>query len=141
MGFYLLGYNTVQCVENQAIFRMKIFPLFLWSKRRWRKTHEGSYKHSCACCFIQAAFLLSLLFDTDDGDNIFRRNVGWISADYTMLYIRIQNYSQPTSVRTSNLASKCIYLLHKDNVLLLLTRIIIICTFLQVKLEWSSQEG
>jgi hypothetical protein len=36
--------------------------------------------------------LLVLLFDTEDGGNIFLRNVGRLSTDYTALYSRRHNH-------------------------------------------------
>jgi hypothetical protein len=40
-------------------------------------------------CF-HAGFLLGLLFDREDGCDIFLRNVGWLSTDYTTSYPRRQ---------------------------------------------------
>jgi hypothetical protein len=39
--------------------------------------------------------LLGWLLDPDDGGDIFLRNVTWLSLDYTALYPRRQNSSQP----------------------------------------------
>jgi hypothetical protein len=36
--------------------------------------------------YSQAGFLLSLFFDPEEGGDIFPRNVGWFSTDYTALY-------------------------------------------------------
>jgi hypothetical protein len=38
-------------------------------------------------CF-HAGLVLSLLFDPEDGGEMFLRNVGWLSTDYTALYLR-----------------------------------------------------
>jgi hypothetical protein len=35
-----------------------------------------------ACCLLWASFLLGLLFDPEDGDDMFLRNIGWLSTDY-----------------------------------------------------------
>jgi hypothetical protein len=35
-----------------------------------------------------ACFLLGLLFKPEDGGNMFLWNVGWLSADYMLLYFR-----------------------------------------------------
>jgi hypothetical protein len=43
---------------------------------------------------IQAGFLLGFVFDHEDGSDIFLRNVGWLSTDYTALYPRRQNSSE-----------------------------------------------
>jgi hypothetical protein len=40
-------------------------------------------------CF-QAGFLLGFFFDPEDGENMFLRNVGGLSTDYTALYPRRQ---------------------------------------------------
>jgi hypothetical protein len=39
---------------------------------------------------LYAAFLLDLFFDPENGGEIFLRNVGWLSTDYTALYLRRQ---------------------------------------------------
>jgi hypothetical protein len=67
----------------------------------WAGTHTGKLL-TCAgalsallsTCF-HAGFLLGLFFDSEDGGDIFLRNVGWLSADYTALYPRRQYSSQP----------------------------------------------
>jgi hypothetical protein len=43
--------------------------------------------------FLHVGFLLSLLFDPEDGSGIFFRNVDWLSPDYTVLYSRRYNSS------------------------------------------------
>jgi hypothetical protein len=45
--------------------------------------------------------LLVLLFDPEDGGNMFLQNVGLLSPDYTALYPRSQN-SSVTTMRISN---------------------------------------
>jgi hypothetical protein len=42
-------------------------------------------KKSRAFYQLQAGFLLGLFFNPEDGDEIFLRNVGWLSTDYTKL--------------------------------------------------------
>jgi hypothetical protein len=39
-----------------------------------------------ACYLLQGGFLLLSFFDTEDICDIFIRNVGWLSMDYTALY-------------------------------------------------------
>jgi hypothetical protein len=41
---------------------------------------------------LHAGFLSGLLFDPEDGGDIFLRNVGWLSTDYMALYPRRQNF-------------------------------------------------
>jgi hypothetical protein len=40
------------------------------------------------CGKLHARFLLGLFFDTENGGDMFFRNVGWLSTDYTALYPR-----------------------------------------------------
>jgi hypothetical protein len=41
-----------------------------------------------ACYLILAGFLFGLWFDPENGSNMFIRNVGYFSTDYTTLYFR-----------------------------------------------------
>jgi hypothetical protein len=45
-------------------------------------------RKAASCC---TGFLLGIFFDPEDGGDMFLRNVGWLSADYTTLYPRRQN--------------------------------------------------
>jgi hypothetical protein len=47
------------------------------------------------CWLLHADFLLGLLFDPEDGDAIFLRNVGLVSLDYKAIYLRRENSSHP----------------------------------------------
>jgi hypothetical protein len=38
--------------------------------------------------FLHAGILLGLFFNPEDGSDMFLRNVGWLSTDYTSLYPR-----------------------------------------------------
>jgi hypothetical protein len=71
--FYLLGYNAVKSVESQLL----------------------------AC--VHVGFLLSLFFDPENGGDIFLRNVGWLSTDFTALYPRRQ------SLTVRRFSTKCPY--------------------------------
>jgi hypothetical protein len=46
-----------------------------------------------ACYFLHDGFLLGLFFDTEDGSDMFLRNVGLVTTDYMALYPRRQNYT------------------------------------------------
>jgi hypothetical protein len=41
-----------------------------------------------ANCLYHAGVLLGLLFEPEDGGDMFRRHLGWISTDYTALHRR-----------------------------------------------------
>jgi hypothetical protein len=50
---------------------------------------------SCfACGLLHVSFLLGLLFDPEDGRNLFLRNVGLLLPDYTAVYPRKWNFSE-----------------------------------------------
>jgi hypothetical protein len=53
-----------------------------------------------ATCF-HAGFLLGLFSDPEDGGDMFLRNVGCLSTDYTALYPRRKNSSNLDMVRSS----------------------------------------
>jgi hypothetical protein len=42
---------------------------------------------SSACCLLHAGFFLGLLFNSEDGRDMFLHNISWLSADYTMLVV------------------------------------------------------
>jgi hypothetical protein len=50
-------------------------------------------KKSHVCYLLYLGFLLGLFFDPEDGGDIFFRNIGSLSTDYTMLYLRRYNSS------------------------------------------------
>jgi hypothetical protein len=47
---------------------------------------------------VKAGGKPGLFFDPEDGSDMFIRNVGWLSTDYTALYPRRQNSSREESV-------------------------------------------
>jgi hypothetical protein len=54
-----------------------------------------------ACGKQSAGFLLVLFFDPEDGGDMFLRNVGGLSTDYTALSQKIEFFIT-TAVKTSN---------------------------------------
>jgi hypothetical protein len=48
--------------------------------------------HSPPSSLLYASFLLNLFFDPADGGDMFLRNIGWLSTDYTALYPRRYNH-------------------------------------------------
>jgi hypothetical protein len=48
---------------------------------------------SSSCYLLHAGFLFGLIFDTEDGGDIFLRNVGCLSTNYTALYLRWETSS------------------------------------------------
>jgi hypothetical protein len=85
--FSLLGYSPVKSVESQLTFGKNMSPISSGSKKisQVRNQSEAGSKN--------AALMLDLYFDPIDGSDIFRRNVGLLSADYMALYPRRQNSS------------------------------------------------
>jgi hypothetical protein len=60
--------------------------------------HEG--RRICSACYqIHYSFFLGLFFDTEDGGDLFLRNVGWLSTDYTALFPRRENSSRTTVIQ------------------------------------------
>jgi hypothetical protein len=51
---------------------------------------KTSRKPACsrACYLLRAGFLLDLFFETENGSDMFFRNVGLLSTDYMGLYFR-----------------------------------------------------
>jgi hypothetical protein len=49
--------------------------------------------NTSTCCLLHAGSLLGLLFHTET--RMFHRNIGCLSPEYTALYPKIQNCSQP----------------------------------------------
>jgi hypothetical protein len=53
-----------------------------------RNQHETERKQSCNCCLLRTGFLLSLLFNPEDGHDMFLWNVGWLPPDCRAWYPR-----------------------------------------------------
>jgi hypothetical protein len=66
--YYILEYSAVPSVEREPNFRRSM--LFVAS----------------ACHLLHNGYLHGLLFDPENGRDIFLRNIGWLSTDYA-LYI------------------------------------------------------
>jgi hypothetical protein len=60
-----------------------------------RSQHEADRKQSSNCCLVYADFLLGLLFNPEDGHDIFLRNVDWLPPDCTPWNSRGQKSSYP----------------------------------------------
>jgi hypothetical protein len=52
-----------------------------------RRISQAS-NQSSAFCLLHAGSLFGIFFDIEDGTDIFLRNVGWLSTEYTALYSR-----------------------------------------------------
>jgi hypothetical protein len=69
---FVLGYNAVLSLK------------FNWHFGATCSFHLQGF----ACCLLHASFLLGLLFNHEDGGDMFLRNIGWLSTDYAALYPR-----------------------------------------------------
>jgi hypothetical protein len=58
-----------------------------------RNQHEAGRKQSKAFYLLSAVFFLGLLFNIEEGDNMFLRNFGTLSSQYKALYPRRYNSS------------------------------------------------
>jgi hypothetical protein len=74
---FFLGYNAMQSVESDS---------YLWARRRSQARHQHWY-------LFRAGILLVLFFNPEVGGDMFLRNVGWLSTDYTALYPKRYNSS------------------------------------------------
>jgi hypothetical protein len=50
--------------------------------------HFQGWRAWTAYCLLHASFLLGILFNPEDGGDMFLRNVGWFSTDYIAIYPR-----------------------------------------------------
>jgi hypothetical protein len=58
------------------------------------------FLYSSACYLLLAGFLFGLYFYPDDRNDVFLRNVSWLSADYSKSYPRRYNSSHPSLSRS-----------------------------------------
>jgi hypothetical protein len=89
----LLNCVIVECTAarpNPYITYATRTPWRVLSSAIWSRVVRRSKLATC----IHAGFLLGLFLDPKNGD-IFLRNVGWLSTDYTVLYPRRQRSSLP----------------------------------------------
>jgi hypothetical protein len=90
--FPLYVYFTIPCVFLisllcKSFLHLTLLSLF-WSGRRVCRIW-GSHSGGCEEFYLLVYnFLLGLFFDPEDEGDIFLRNVGWLSTDYTALYPR-----------------------------------------------------
>jgi hypothetical protein len=64
------------------------YRLHLQCRKTSRAWNQSESRWQAELCF-HAGFLLGLFFDPEDRGDMFLRNVGWLSTDYTALYHRI----------------------------------------------------
>jgi hypothetical protein len=50
-----------------------------------KRSDRGNYVNQVSCYLFSADFLHVLSFDPEELDDIYLRNVGWISTDHTAL--------------------------------------------------------
>jgi hypothetical protein len=86
------------CLNETLIFRNH-FPasqrLLKFEYNSRRKSVNYTVSNTFDCSLLHAVYLLSLHFDPEDGGNMFFWNIRWLSPDYTALYPRRYNFSQP----------------------------------------------
>jgi hypothetical protein len=59
-------------------------------------------KHVTACCQLHGGFLRGLLFDPEDGSDMFLQNVSWLWLDYTCVISQKLELFITTVMRISN---------------------------------------
>jgi hypothetical protein len=74
--FHILGYKAAYTVEGQLFFG----GTFRLSLQGWRIQHEAGGQ-------FHTGFLFGLFFDTEDGSDMFLRNIGWPSTVHAALYL------------------------------------------------------
>jgi hypothetical protein len=80
--FYLLGYIAVKFVESLPSFRRSVSP-----------PSSGSYKLRKKPAWKLVASRAGLFYDSEDGGDMFLRNIGWLSSGYMVFYPRGRNSS------------------------------------------------
>jgi hypothetical protein len=83
LKLYIGGYNAVQYVDSQLMFRRNMSPPSSGSKNKLSMKPARSRQQVPV---LPASCFLRLSFDSEDGGDMFLRNVGWLSTDYKVLY-------------------------------------------------------
>jgi hypothetical protein len=72
--------------KKSVLSRRQAERMFSWSNSKIRNLDIAIACFASACWLLHAGFFLGSFFDADDGGDMFRRHVGWLSADCTELY-------------------------------------------------------
>jgi hypothetical protein len=78
--------NSFGCVENRKSQRLISTPTYRSATQILSISRNP--KVCCQCYLLHAAFWIDLFFGTEDGGDMFLRNVPWLSTDYMALYPR-----------------------------------------------------
>jgi hypothetical protein len=70
----------------------------------WKSTNISEECAGSACYLLHASFLICLLFDPEDGDDMFLQNTGWLSVDYSVI-------SQNTGNQSCFLYISCVFII------------------------------
>jgi hypothetical protein len=91
-----VGFEILTAVATKdSIFRDIMLCSLTKVNHRFGNYHqEGSKQSSSACYLFHACFLLCILFDPEDGGDIFLQNVCGLSLDDTALNPRRKNSSK-----------------------------------------------
>jgi hypothetical protein len=98
--FFLHSYRCLRTSQRERICCLAIPTCFLHNPK--------FYKADCSSRYLsQAGFLLGIFFDSEDGEDIFLWNVGFLPTDYIALYPRTQNSSKPSLWEPKILQNVC----------------------------------